>query len=230
MAPNRLKELRKLSGMTLEALAEKAELSPSYVKRLEDGSRNLSVKHLQAFAAALGVTSRDIVEGDAAPTMKPTEPRVIRPAGPEASEVEKVGEGWPDLGDDWIDVRGVTVGGDDSYFYFGDVIDQVRRPPGIRNAKNVAALNVAGESMVPRYFPGELIYVQQREPAPGDHVVVELYAETEDEAPKSFLKVLRRRTGRRLYCEQYNPAIDIEFDAGEVKTVWRVLTLRDLLG
>jgi phage repressor protein C with HTH and peptisase S24 domain len=56
-----------------------------------------------------------------------------------------------------------------------------------------------------------------------------MYAETDGEAPKSFLKVLRRRTGRRLYCQQYNPAGDIEFDAGEVKTVWRVLTLRDLL-
>lgn len=230
MAPNRLKELRKLSGMTLEALAEKADLSPSYVKRLEDGSRNLSVKHLQIFARALGVTSRDIVEGDAAPDVKPAEPRVIRPAGPEASEVEKVGEGWPDVGDDWIDVRGVTVGGDDSYFYFGDVIDQVRRPPGIKNAKNVAALNVAGDSMIPRFKTGELIYVQDRVAAPGDDVVVEMYPEHEGDAPKSFLKEMMRKTGRRLYCRQHNPASEIEFDMGEVKTVWRVLTLRDLLG
>lgn len=157
-------------------------------------------------------------------------PRIIRPSGPEPSEVVKVGEGWPDVGDEWMDVRGVTVGGDDSFFYFGDVIDQVRRPPGLRNAKNVAALNVAGESMVPRFEPGELIYVQLREPAPGDDVVVELYPENEGDAPKSFLKKLVRKTGLRLECRQHNPAAPIEFDRGEVKHLWRVLTLRDLLG
>jgi phage repressor protein C with HTH and peptisase S24 domain len=156
---------------------------------------------------------------------------LIRPAGPEPTEVIKVGEGWPDVGGgEWIDVRGVTVGGDDAFFYFGDVIDQVRRPPGIRNAKNVAALNVAGDSMVPRFKSGELIYVQDRLAIPGDDVVVEMYAETEGDAPKSFLKELVRKSGRRLYCRQHNPRSDIEFEAGEVKTVWRVLTLRDLLG
>jgi phage repressor protein C with HTH and peptisase S24 domain len=166
-------------------------------------------------------------------TLKPIAPpvsRTIRPGGPEASEVEKVGEGWPDTGEEWMDVRGVTVGGDDSFFYFGDVIDQVRRPPGIRNAKNVAALNVAGESMVPRFAPGELIYVQHRAPAPGDDVVVELYPENDGDPPKSFLKRLVRKTGPRLYCRQFNPASDLEFDNGEVKILWRVLTLRDLLG
>jgi phage repressor protein C with HTH and peptisase S24 domain len=156
--------------------------------------------------------------------------RIIRPSGSEPSEVEKVSEGWPDLGDDWMEVRGVAVGGDDTFFYFGDVIDQVRRPPGIRNAKNVAALNVAGESMVPRFEPGELIYIQERLAAPGDDVVVELYPEKEGDPAKSFLKKLVRKTGLRLYCKQHNPPAEIEFDMGEVKTIWRVLTLRDLLG
>jgi hypothetical protein len=157
-------------------------------------------------------------------------PRIIRPSGPEPTEVVKVGEGWPDVGDDWIDVRGVTVGGDDSYFYFGDVIDQVRRPPGIKNAKNVAALNVSGDSMEPRFAPGELIYVQLREPAPGDDVVVELYSENEGDPAKSFLKRFVKQTGRRIHCKQFNPMGDLEFDRGEVRHLWRVLTLRDLLG
>ncbi len=65
MAENRLKELREAAGLTLEALSEQVELSPSYVQRLESGGRNLALKHLDAFAAALGVSPRDIlaVEG-----------------------------------------------------------------------------------------------------------------------------------------------------------------------
>ncbi|WP_299813614.1 S24 family peptidase [Tardiphaga sp.] len=201
-----------------------------YAKPTADGSKpvpsprgNLMAK----IAAALGETEEYLRFGI---RQASNAARVIRPSGPEASEVLKVGEGWPDTGEEWMDVRGVTVGGDDSFFYFGDVIDHVRRPPGIRNAKNVAALNVAGESMVPRFAPGELIYVQHREPAPGDDVVVELYPENDGDPPKSFLKRLVRKTGRRLYCQQFNPASDLEFDNGEVKILWRVLTLRDLLG
>jgi phage repressor protein C with HTH and peptisase S24 domain len=229
MTQNRIRELRKARGLTLEELSEKTGLSPSYVQRLEDGKRNLGTKHFDNFATALAVSPRELLEGEPSPET-PAPARIIRPSGPESSEVVKVGEGWPDTGEEWMDVRGVTVGGDDSFFYFGDVIDQVRRPPGIRNAKNVAALNVAGESMVPRFAPGELIYVQHRAPAPGDDVVVELYPENDGDPPKSFLKRLVRKTGPRLYCRQFNPASDLEFDNGEVKILWRVLTLRDLLG
>lgn len=64
MAPNRIKELREALEMTLETLADKVGLSPSYVQRLENGTRNLSVKHLNGFAAALGVKPRDLIGAD----------------------------------------------------------------------------------------------------------------------------------------------------------------------
>lgn len=207
-------DIAKLCGVTVQAVSgwERGEAKPETDK-------------LTKIAAYLGVTV-DWLLDDAAQVS----PRVIRPAGPELSEVEKISDGLPDLGGEWMDVRGVTVGGDDSYFYFGDVIDKVRRPPGIRNAQNVAALNVTGTSMVPAHKPGALIYVQLREPESGDDVVIELYPENEGDAPKSFLKELVRKTGRRLECLQHNPPSPIEFDRGEVHRLWRVLTLRDLLG
>lgn len=62
MAPNRIKELRETREMTLETLADKVGLSPSYVQRLENGRRNLSVKHLDGFAQALGVKPRDLID------------------------------------------------------------------------------------------------------------------------------------------------------------------------
>lgn len=211
-----LKDVAKAAGVTAQAVGqwERAENGPAMAKLLAVGK----LLEIDVNAIVAGVDIRS-----------PAVSRIIRPAGPEVSEVTKVGEGWPDVGDEWMDVRGVTVGGDDSFFYFGDVIDQVRRPPGIRNAKNVAALNVAGESMWPRFKTGELIYVQQRLASPGDDVVVELFPEHEGDPPKAFLKELVRRTGLRIYCKQHNPPIDIEFDAGEAKTVWRVLTMRELL-
>jgi phage repressor protein C with HTH and peptisase S24 domain len=129
---------------------------------------------------------------------------LIRPAGPEPTEVTKEGEGWPDVGDEWMDVRGVAQGGKDGAFYFEDVISQVRRPPGIQRAKNVTALNVCGDSMEPRYRAGVLVYVQLREPIAGDDVVVELYPEHEGDAPKAFLKELVEITPRRIVCKQHH--------------------------
>ena len=65
MATNRIKEFRESRGMTLEELAEKVGLSASYVQRLENGERNLAVKHFDAFASALGVHGRDLIGDDA---------------------------------------------------------------------------------------------------------------------------------------------------------------------
>lgn len=53
-----------MRGMTLETLADKVGLSPSYVQRLENGARNLSVKHLDGFAEALGVKPRDLIDAN----------------------------------------------------------------------------------------------------------------------------------------------------------------------
>lgn len=200
----------------------KADTLRSIRRNVNDGKQQgVSSETIRKFEEFLGVTFKDT---------SPPKPKIIRPSGPEPSEVEKVSEGWPNTGERTVNVRGVAVGGDDGFFYFGDVIDRVKRPPGIANAKDVEALNVAGESMVPRFGPGELIYIQLRPPAPGDDIVVELYPEKDGDQPKGFLKRLVRRTGLRLYCQQFNPPADIEFDMGEVKNVWRVLTLRDLLG
>ncbi|WP_411033814.1 XRE family transcriptional regulator [Shinella sp. BYT-45] len=59
--PNRIREIRKDQGLTIEDLAERTGLSVSYVGRLENGERNLSVKHLSLFADALSVTSQDLL-------------------------------------------------------------------------------------------------------------------------------------------------------------------------
>lgn len=61
MASNRIKELRESKGMTLEELAGETGLSTSYVQRLENGERNLAVKHFDAFARALSVRPRDLL-------------------------------------------------------------------------------------------------------------------------------------------------------------------------
>lgn len=63
--PNRIQEFRKAKGLTLEGLAEAADLSPSYLSRMERGGRNVSLKNLGKIADALGVRKRDLVPNPA---------------------------------------------------------------------------------------------------------------------------------------------------------------------
>lgn len=48
--------------MTLETLAYLVGLSTAHVFRLENGERNLAVKHFAVFAEALGVEPRDLID------------------------------------------------------------------------------------------------------------------------------------------------------------------------
>lgn len=67
----RLRELRTDQGLTLQDVAERAGIDVSTLSRLESGKRRLALDHLPRLAAALGVTSDDLL--GAAP---PPDPRI----------------------------------------------------------------------------------------------------------------------------------------------------------
>jgi len=57
----RLRELRTVSGMTLKQVAEAASLDVSTLSRLETGKRRLALDHIPALAAALGVSTDELL-------------------------------------------------------------------------------------------------------------------------------------------------------------------------
>jgi transcriptional regulator with XRE-family HTH domain len=67
----RLRELRNERGLTLQQVAERANLDVSTLSRLEAGKRRLALDHLPGLAAALGVTADELL--GAGP---PADPRV----------------------------------------------------------------------------------------------------------------------------------------------------------
>lgn len=62
----RLRELRSDQGLTLQQVAERANLDVSTLSRLEAGKRRLALDHLPGLAAALGVTADDLISDPAA--------------------------------------------------------------------------------------------------------------------------------------------------------------------
>ena len=131
-----------------------------------------------------------------------------------------------------VPVYGTVVGGADGDFEMnGEVIDRVRRPAGLTNARNAFALYVVGTSMSPRYDEGDLIFVHPgRPPVTGSDVVIELHAKDEFGRPKALLKTYRGKTPTLLLLAQLNPASEIEIPLTEVKQVIRVLRTNELLG
>ena len=62
----RLRELRTERGLTLEAVAARAQIDVSTLSRLESGKRRLALDHVPALAAALGVSTDDLLTRAAA--------------------------------------------------------------------------------------------------------------------------------------------------------------------
>lgn len=206
----RLRGLRKARGLTMVQIAGLVEVSQSAVSQWESGREQPARENIVRLARALG-TSVGALLGDAdAP---------LPVAAPVTMPVD-------------VPVYGTAVGGSSGDFSFnGQVADYVRRPPGVLQLRNLYALWVTGDSMAPWNRCGDLIYVSPTRPATaGDHVVVDLLGETAHEAGPAMVKLLVGRTPTHLRLRQYNPDQEFQVPLARVRSVHRVLSLRDLLG
>ncbi|RVO41326.1 helix-turn-helix domain-containing protein [Sinorhizobium meliloti] len=122
-----------------------------------------------------------------------------------------------------LPVLGEAVGGEDGeYIFNGSVLDYVDCPPSLENVPNAYAVYIDGESMVPRFRPGETVWVHPTKPARrGDDVVVQVHRDREDEGapPRGFVKEFVGWTANKLVLQQYNPNKKIDFTREQVVSV-----------
>ena len=94
----------------------------------------------------------------------------------------------------------------------------------LASVNNAYAVFVSGDSMEPRYLPGETVYVHPGKPVRKGHfVVVQIAGDTDDAPPRGFVKKFVGWIGSRLVLEQYNPPGEIEFDKADVISVHRIV-------
>lgn len=67
MLKNRITEIRNARGLSIEELAERADMSPSYISRMARGERNITLKNLEKLAAALECQPEDLMGGEVPP-------------------------------------------------------------------------------------------------------------------------------------------------------------------
>lgn len=58
-----IRACRESAGLTLEKVAEKADMSWPYLSEIERGKENISIDKVAKIATALGVTISDLVRG-----------------------------------------------------------------------------------------------------------------------------------------------------------------------
>ena len=209
----RLARARRAAGYPSAAAAARA-LSvpyPTYAGH-ENGARGLRGK-LEDYARRFGVTTDWLLTG--------------KGSGPKSSDhlVEPVnatiGDKLPNAVKT-IPLYGHAIGGQDGEFVLnGNKLDDIAAPPSISGIAGAYAVTVAGESMEPRYFDGETVFVDPgRRVMRGDFVVAQIHhPEADGSAPLAYIKRFVRRNDKELVLEQFNPVKELRFDHRSVVSV-----------
>lgn len=107
--------------------------------------------------------------------------------------------------------------------HLGDVLDYIARPASLREDPRAYALTIVGESMRPRFRPGERVGVSPRTPVSiGDDVIVQLRGPdgNDGENIKTVLiKELVRRTASHVELKQYNPEMTFKVEVKRIASM-----------
>lgn len=89
----KLKEIRTAKGVTLQELAARVGMSKSYVSEIENEKKQVNGRRLSAFAAALGVSTHDLIddpERHVATDLQAHMDTMLRLAPADRAEVERL--------------------------------------------------------------------------------------------------------------------------------------------
>lgn len=112
----------------------------------------------------------------------------------------------------------------------GEAVGYLGRPPALAKVSDAYALYVVNGSMADRYRPGDPVFVDpHRQVHPGDVVIIQVQ-DFDGGDVLSYIKEFVGRDDGFLTAVQYNPRAVIRFSNRTVKSVHRVLQLRELFG
>lgn len=216
----RVRSLRDRAGMTMEELARAMGYKgASSVQRYENPER-----------LKPGYLKRDLVAKLEKALLGKGNPPILRPeiwelAGPEFNFAQPpdpnaiIGSQIVTSGN-MIPVYGSAVGGLDGEFVLnGSMLYEVMAPPTLSPVSGAYAVQVSGDSMEPRYFDGEVVFVDPtRRVTRGDFVVAQIRLE-ENGPLLAYIKRFVRHNAEELVLEQYNPEKQLRFKHENVHSV-----------
>ena len=199
----RIKNSRIAAKMTQEELARAVGKTRNAVAQWESGTAHPRPNTLEDIAGALKVSLEWLLLGD-------------KNAGEYDSRQIS---GRPAI--KLIPVYGQAVAGINGEFAFdGKKLFEVPCPPQLLNVENAYGVEVAGDTMSPRYEDGEIVYIDTlRRIKKGDYVVAQIMMREEDSFPTAFIKRFIRHNEQELVLTQLNPAKELVFPHQHVLSV-----------
>jgi len=124
----------------------------------------------------------------------------------------------------WIPVYGHAMGGKDGEFILsGNEVSEVIAPPSLSHIPDAYAVYVVGDSMEPRYFAGETVFVNPRLPISRGAFVVAQISSGQEPVPRAYVKRFVSQDSKRLRLEQYSPKKVLEFPISTVVSIHRIV-------
>ena len=233
----------KPEGLSLSAWATRAGVHRSIFNGIR-AHGNPTSDTLQKLLDAVDVRLSDLyarMPGEAANTLVRTE---VKGTGMAAHDVQRAWHGpqpskpvpllGTAFGGEWSD--GVEM----TELHLTDVLDYVGRPQAVAGDANAYAVEIVGDSMEPRYEPGERAIVSPRaQVRSGDDVIVQLKSKPTaksgdldhrvpdlafaDRVTMVLIKRLVRQTAKFVELQQFNPAQTFQVPADRVAAVHRVM-------
>ena len=200
---NRIKVLAAERNLSVAELAKMSGVQPHNLRRYARQEAQPRLEIAQQIAEALGVSLDDVMGTKLGSSVAP-------PGAREGRRIPVYGAAQGGIGYDITDVS--------------SPVDYLAAPEWVAGNDNSYAVLVSGESMEPRFFAGEVLFVHPGlPPTPGDDVVIQI---AEGRETHAVVKRLVRRSNGKIICQQFNPAAEVVFEAAAVVAVHRVVGVR----
>jgi phage repressor protein C with HTH and peptisase S24 domain len=212
-AARRLKELREQAGLTMRAVSEALGWSLTRYQHYEDRYKRRFLpfelaRDLEAIFAPHGVESGTVLQLAGIEPGAPVERRDSAPLrSPSAAQAQR----------DLPVMGAVRVGSEGFHFNQGEAKEFVERPANLKGVFNALALYMDGDSMEPRYFAGELLYVNPNRPLTRNCFVAVELADGQ-----GVIRQFMRRSEDEVILQQFNPMREHRLKAGEVRKIYRI--------
>lgn len=191
---HRFRQARRKRQLTQVAVAKALGVSQSYVAQIETGRTLPAADLASRIAEILGLGPPS--EGEAHASFADIAESFAQKVRRRSARHERVR----------LPIYGVAVPGDeDRTVVDGQPHGFILAPPQLEAVAGAQALYVRGRSMEPRYYPGELVYINPaRAPNPGDFVLA-LVREPRFASPIGYVRRYLGEDSRHVRLATLNP-------------------------
>ncbi|MGY6709742.1 MAG: S24 family peptidase [Rhizobiaceae bacterium] len=220
----RFREAMEARKLTNEVLGERTGAHSVTISKLRGGTLRLNDEWRDRIARALGIEA-DLLFGER--PLPPPQPHEIHVS----ARQKKKKKAAPGANDNHVlPVFGLAAGSMSGiHSMSSDPVDEVPCPQSLVGVFGAYVLLTRGESMIPRYFPGDRLYINPTQAVrPGDHVVIQLERYS-GAGTETWIKRFDGETETSILVSQYNPPAQMEFRKEFVRYVHRVLTSNELV-